>query len=139
MKTLVAFLSLVLTACSSVITNSHPIERTNDIKHICVKQTKSDEFAQALSQSLNKRNISTEIYQDTPSSKCQYLLAYSLVEEDSVALRAKIRLSKAEAEGKNKPLGEVSYKQRGEEKENVKITGMQGQTDLMISELFKNN
>lgn len=134
MKKLTLFLSLLLMGCSSVITNSQPVENTNEIKHVCVKQTKSAVFAKALSESLNKRNISTEIYQGQPPLSCEYLLAYSLVEEDLVALRAKIRLS-SKSEGK--ALGEISYKQRGEEKEKVKKTGVRGQTDLMINELFK--
>ena len=36
-------------------------------------------------------------------------------------------------------LGSVSYKHRGDEADRVKQVGLQGQTDLMINELFKNN
>ena len=37
------------------------------------------------------------------------------------------------------PLGSISYKHRGDEADRVKQVGLQGQTDLMINELFKNN
>ena len=36
-------------------------------------------------------------------------------------------------------IGSVNYKHRGDEADRVKQVGLQGQTDLMINELFKNN
>lgn len=139
MKKLVLLLSLGLVGCSSaIITNSEPLKNPNEVKHVCVKQGKAEYFAKALSESLNKRNISTEIYKTDPQPSCKYLLAYSLADRNGLAVRAKVRLSIKNGESLVS-LGEVSYKQRGEEKERAARTGVQGQTDLMISELFKNH
>ena len=48
--------------------------------------------------------------------------------------RAKFELKEM---GTKQSLGSLSYKRRGDEKERVDQVGLQGQTDLMINQLFQ--
>ncbi|MGV6989154.1 hypothetical protein ACWA5Z_09755 [Testudinibacter sp. P80/BLE/0925] len=127
-----------LTACST-ISNSEPVEKRDDLKHICIKDSANPpitDFSNYLANSLNKKGITSEKGLDYAAS-CKYVLAYSLRAEDGYVLRAKLRLSEIQGDTRSN-IGEVSYKQRGDEKDNVKVTGVQGQTDLMINDLLQN-
>ncbi|WP_386698567.1 hypothetical protein [Lonepinella sp. MS14436] len=131
--------TLALASCSSSVTNSEPVAKQADIKHICVKDLNKPAIAnigQYLANSLQKKGFTAEVSVN-PSANCKYVLAYSLREENNLILRAKVRLSEVN-NGSRTALGEVSYKQRGNEKEFVKVSGVQGQTDRIINELFKN-
>ncbi|MDU8924509.1 hypothetical protein RYD26_06230 [Pasteurellaceae bacterium LIM206] len=137
---LIGVSSMVLVACS--VTNVKPVEAGKTISHICIKDSLNPQvanFSTYLSNSLKKKNISSEIAKDRYSDGCQYVLAYSLRGDNTgYVLRAKLRLSQINADHRRVNLGEVSYKQRGEEKDKLAVSGVQGQTDLMINELFKN-
>lgn len=144
MKKLALIMSSVvmLSACSAGVDNSSPIEHLTDLKHICIKEQKtplnfsSQEIVQFIHNSLMKKQITSEVYK--PNGNCKYILAYSLKGQENIINKAKIAVSEVNNSGRSR-IGEVGYKYRGKEVEETKQTGIQGQFDKMITELFKNN
>lgn len=134
--------AIVLAGCAAGIDNSEPVEKRGDLKHVCIQEKKtglnftSKETVQFISNSLAKKNITSEIY--TKSANCKYLLTYAIKGKKDLIVRGKLALAEVSAAG-NTRIGEVGYKYRGDEKEAAKITGIQGQFDKMVLELFKNN
>lgn len=132
--------ALLLSACSAGISNSEPVAKRSDLKQVCVDERKtglnftSKELVAFIGESLGKKNIATATYQAAPS-QCQYLLKYSFRGKKELIVRGKMTLTELRDRAR---LGEVSYKYRGDEKEAAKQSGIQGQIDKMIAELFKN-
>ncbi|PJG85414.1 hypothetical protein [Conservatibacter flavescens] len=140
---LLSFSLLALTACSAGISNSEPVEAGEKLTHICIRNSPTHlkysekEIAQFISNSLNKKRISSEVYTADLSENCTYLLTYSFAGKKNAIIRGKMRLSKYENMQRTS-LGEVSYKYRHEEKNKFAQNGIQGQFDLMVSELLIN-
>ncbi|EGV04983.1 conserved domain protein [Haemophilus pittmaniae HK 85] len=66
---------------------------------------------------------------------CNHILSFSAKGNRNIIARARLRILSGI---NNQPLGSVSYKLKGEEKDRVAQVGLQGQTDLMVNQLFKN-
>ena len=66
---------------------------------------------------------------------CSHILHFSVKGNSKIIARARLDLR----DSNKLSLGSISYKHRGDEADRVKQVGLQGQTDLMINELFKNN
>lgn len=132
--------SILLTSCAAGIDTSEPVEKRADLTQVCIQEKKSGlnytskELVQFVSNSLAKKNISSQIY--SKEANCKYLLAYSLKGKKELIVRGKLTLSELNAE--RTLLGEVSYKYRGDARTEAKLTGIQGQFDKMVLELFKN-
>lgn len=134
--------SFLLTACAAGISDSLPVEKQAGLTSICVDERKtglnytSKEIGEFINASLKKKNIGYVVYNDANKDRCQYLLKYSFRGKKELVIRGKMTLR--ELTGERKILGEVAYKLRGDEKEIAQQTGLSGQIDKMIAELFKN-
>ena len=65
---------------------------------------------------------------------CDHVLFFNVRGNNHIIARAKFELKEM---GTKQSLGSLSYKRRGDEKERVDQVGLQGQTDLMINQLFQ--
>lgn len=133
---------LCLTACSSGGVDDDslkPVERALNVKHVCLKGSTRgapDLFVDNLKTSLKKKNITSELVRDPKELvNCEHVLAFSVKGNRNIVAKAKLRLT--DATNKNTK-GLVAYKRKGDEKDRVEQTGLQGQTDSMIGQLFKN-
>ena len=62
------------------------------------------------------------------------ILFFTVKGNSQIIARAKLDLRDAASK---QSLGFLSYKRRGDEKDRVDQVGLQGQTDLMINQLFQ--
>ena len=131
----VGFAVFSLTACSSGVTDLKPVSAGQNIKHVCLKgsvKAAPDHFIDALTRSLKNKNISAELMRN--KADCDYVLFFNVRGNNHIIGRAKFELKEM---GTKQSLGSLSYKRRGDEKERVDQVGLQGQTDLMINQLFQ--
>lgn len=133
---------LCLTACSSGGVDDDSlktVDRALNVKHVCLKGSTRgapDLFVENLKTSLSKKNITSEMILNAKDiANCEHVLAFSVKGNRNIVAKAKLRLT--DVSNKN-TTGLVSYKRKGDEKDRVEQTGLQGQTDSMISQLFKN-
>lgn len=135
------FSLLTLSACTTVITTDNPVEKRPDLKHICLKEAKNPrlkEFIPAMAKSLEQRGFTTEINIEKPAEHCKYMLNYALNTHHGMVTRATVRVQELDGSDYDK-IGEIVYKQRGEEEQAiVKQGGVQAQADRIVKELFKN-
>ena len=125
----------VLSACSSGVNDVKPVE-ANNIKEVCLKgsiRKAPDEIIEALTKSLKQKHIAARVVKKDEG--CSHILHFSVKGNSKIIARARLDLR----DSNNLSLGSISYKHRGDEADRVKQVGLQGQTDLMINELFKNN
>ncbi|MDU5697148.1 hypothetical protein [Haemophilus parainfluenzae] len=125
----------VLSACSSGVNDVKPVE-ANNIKEVCLKgsiRKAPDEIIEALTKSLKQKHIAARVVKKDDG--CNHILHFSVKGNSKIIARARLDLR----DSNNLSLGSISYKHRGDEADRVKQVGLQGQTDLMINELFKNN
>ena len=125
----------VLSACSSGVNDVTPVE-ANNIKEVCLKgsiRKAPDEIIEALTKSLKQKHIAARVVKKDDG--CNHILHFSVKGNSKIIARARLDLR----DSNNLSLGSISYKHRGDEADRVKQVGLQGQTDLMINELFKNN
>ena len=125
----------VLSACSSGVNDVKPVE-ANNIKEVCLKgsiRKAPDEIIEALTKSLKQKHIAARVVKKDDG--CNHILHFSVKVNSKIIARARLDLR----DSNNLSLGSISYKHRGDEADRVKQVGLQGQTDLMINELFKNN
>ncbi|WP_165870241.1 lipoprotein [Cricetibacter osteomyelitidis] len=138
-KTLLGLCAItVLTGCSAI--SSTPVETPNNIKHICIRNVKSQipDFADYLATSLQKKGIKSEKMKNY-AGHCKYGLSYTVRADNHANVRrAKLILNELQNGQRVAVLGSISYKQRGEEKQKARNEGIQAQTDTMIAELFPN-
>lgn len=131
----VGFAVFSLTACSSGVTDLKPVSAGQNIKHVCLKgsvKAAPDHFIDALTRSLKNKNISAELMRN--KADCDHVLFFNVRGNNHIIGRAKFELKEM---GTKQSLGSLSYKRRGDEKERVDQVGLQGQTDLMINQLFQ--
>ncbi len=131
----VGFAVFSLTACSSGVTDLKPVSAGQNIKHVCLKgsvKAAPDNFIDALTRSLKNKNISAELMRN--KADCDHVLFFNVRGNNHIIARAKFELKEM---GTKQSLGSLSYKRRGDEKERVDQVGLQGQTDLMINQLFQ--
>ena len=124
-----------LSACSSGVNDVKPVE-ANNIKEVCLKgsiRKAPDEIIEALTKSLKQKHIAARVVKKDDC--CNHILHFSVKGNSKIIARARLDLR----DSNNLSIGSVSYKHRGDEADRVKQVGLQGQTDLMINELFKNN
>lgn len=124
-----------LSACSSGVNDVKPVE-ANNIKEVCLKgsiRKAPDEIIEALTKSLKQKHIAARVVKKDDG--CNHILHFSVKGNSKIIARARLDLR----DSNNLSIGSVSYKHRGDEADRVKQVGLQGQTDLMINELFKNN
>lgn len=139
-KLIFSFFSLsMLSACSGGVNEDSLISVSPEykIRHLCLKGSTRgapDYFVETLTASLKKKNITAERIRDN-RIPCDYILAFSVKGNRSVVVGSKLRVLKGED---HSTLGLVAYKMRGDEKKRVEQVGLQGQTDEMINQLFKN-
>ena len=131
----VGFAVFSLTACSSGVIDLKPVSAGQNIKHVCLKgsvKAAPDHFIDALTRSLKNKNISAELMRN--KADCDHVLFFNVRGNNHIIARAKFELKEM---GTKQSLGSLSYKRRGDEKERVDQVGLQGQTDLMINQLFQ--
>ena len=131
----VGFAVFSLTACSSGVTDLKPVSAGQNIKHVCLKgsvKAAPDHFIDALTRSLKNKNISAELMRN--KADCDHVLFFNVRGNNHIIARAKVEVKEM---GTKQSLGSLSYKRRGDEKERVDQVGLQGQTDLMINQLFQ--
>ncbi len=130
---------LTLSACSGL--NAEPAPKIANLKHICIRSDANDlngssVIAEAFKNSLKKRGITSEIYSTKEApAKCTYSLTYNFKTARKVIKRGSVSLI---SNGSNMRIGHVAYALRGENQDMAKVSGLQGQTDFLISELLKN-
>ncbi|OOF70738.1 hypothetical protein [Rodentibacter caecimuris] len=146
MKKLIFIMLLgpVLAGCSAGLTDIEPAEKLNDLTAVCVREARSPlnftpkELTAFITKSLEKKNIKTITYgQAKIPENCKYVLATSFKGKKELIVRGRMVL-RENTSGTLKDLGEINYRYRGAERDIAKQTGIQGQIDRMISELFKN-
>lgn len=133
--------TLLLSACTTVITTDDPVEKRGDLKHICLKESKNPrlkEFIPSMAKSLEKRGFTTEINIEKPAAHCKYMINYALNTRNGVVTRATVQMQELDGNDYDR-IGEIVYKQRGDEEQAiVRQGGVQAQTDRIVKELFKN-
>lgn len=138
MKKLYLTLSIAafsLVGCSSGVSDLRQVGNGYNIKHLCLKgntYSAPDDFIDALTKSLKKKNISAQLVKDKRT--CERILFFTVKGNSQIIARAKLDLRDATSK---QSLGFLSYKRRGDEKDRVDQVGLQGQTDLMINQLFQ--
>ncbi|WP_150538295.1 hypothetical protein [Actinobacillus vicugnae] len=131
-----------LTACTNNFPTTDAVEKREDLTKICIKESANprlSSFVPSLVKSLNTKGIASEVHiNKVPHESCKYMLSYALNARNALVLRATVRVS--ELDGSNyDEIGEVVYKQRSREEQRAsKSNGVQGQTDRIVAELFKN-
>lgn len=131
--------TLALTGCSGL--DAEPAPKIPDLKHVCIRSDASDlngsaVIAEAFQQSLKQRHITSELYSgNTIPAKCTYLLSYNFKTSRKLIKRGSVTLTNNDTKMR---LGYVGYALRGDNQDVAKVSGLQGQTDAMISELLKN-
>lgn len=113
------------------------VDKNQNIRQVCIKGSTRgapDDFMDNLIASLKKKNIIGERVKDN-RTVCNHILSFSAKGNRNIIARARLRILSGI---NNQPLGSVSYKLKGEEKDRVAQVGLQGQTDLMVNQLFKN-
>lgn len=133
----VVLATFALTACSSGVTNVKSVDPAHKISKVCLKGTDRaapEELVPALQASLKKKNINSE-WVKSRDGDCRYLLVFKARGNSTILARASLDLR--DMENNKQQIGFVAYKRRGDEKDRVEQVGLQGQTDLMINELFK--
>lgn len=140
MKKMIIFAlsSLVLTACSSGVTDVEAVSRAENIKHLCLKgntQRAPSEFISTLQNALKNKGISSEFVNNSNDKHCETILRFSVKGNDQILAASRLRVDDVK---NKKVLGTVSYKRRGDEKNRVAQVGLKGQIDTMINELFNN-
>lgn len=134
--------ALSISACTNNFATNDPVEKRDNLNHVCIKESshpRLKNFVPSLQNSLKKKGITSEVHINTAPKSCQYLLTYALNARNDLVLRATVRVSELDGSDYDE-IGEVVYKQRSrEEQKRSKEQGVQGQTDRIIAELFKNN
>ncbi|OOF54895.1 hypothetical protein [Rodentibacter genomosp. 2] len=114
-----------------------PVNRALNVKHVCVKGSTRgapDQFVANLKTSLKKKNITSESIASASDAKCDYILAFGVKGNRNIVAKAKLRLMEVKNQSE---VGFVLYARKGDEKDRVAEVGLQGQTDTMIGQLFK--
>ena len=141
---LTLFSALLFTGCAAGIDVSEPVEKKADLISVCVKEKRTGlnftdkEVSDFLVNSLAKKNINANIYKGALPTDCQYELDYRIKGKKELIVRGRLVLLEYSKGNEKIILGQTSYKYRGEAKEIAQQTGIQGQFDLMVGELFKN-
>ncbi|WP_239496803.1 hypothetical protein [Aggregatibacter kilianii] len=125
-----------LTACSSGVADLRPVNASDyNMKHLCLKgntYNAPDDFVGALKKSLKNKGISAEFVKE--KGNCDRILFFTVKGNSRIIARAKLDLRDVASK---QSLGFLTYKRRGDEKDRVDQVGLQGQTDLMINQLFQ--
>ena len=143
MKKLLLSLSvLTLAACSSTFPTNDPVPAGLTLDNICVKEAERPRFkpfVPALIKSLENKGLKTTIHIETVPVSCKYMISYSARNSGALIEQAKVRLYERQSGTSFKSIGNVGYKNRSsEEHELASQNGLQGQTDRIVAELFKN-
>ena len=112
------------------------VDKGLSINHLCIKSNvrkAPDDFIDSLKSSLANKKITLEKLKNNQT--CNYVLLASAKGNRDLVARATLRVVEAKT---NTVVGAISYKRRGDEAERAAQVGLQGQTDLMVNELFKN-
>lgn len=128
-------LSASLAGCASGIDEPEPVQLVNLKQPLCVTgnlQKAPEDFSDALLASLKKRGIKANFVKYSEAASCSSLLKANVRGNRAIIARARLTVVQDK-----QVIGSVSYKRRGDEVDRVKQVGLQGQTDLMINELFK--
>ncbi|MCK9109600.1 hypothetical protein MZA89_02595 [Haemophilus influenzae] len=133
---------LVVSACTNNFATITPIEKRDNLNHICIKEAKKPRlpsFVPSIVNSLKNKGITSQVYVNSiPKESCKYMLNYAINTRNDVVLRTTIRVQELEGDDYTK-IGEVVYKQRSAEEQALsKSQGVQGQADRIVAELFKN-
>lgn len=131
--------TLLLTACTAGIEEREPVAKEANVKHVCINERKtglnytSKETVEFIQNSLKKKGITSEVF--TKTGQCSNLLRYSFKGKRDLITRGVITLTQLGDD--KKLLGEVGYYRRGDERDISNQSGISGQIDRMIGELFK--
>lgn len=131
---------LGLTACSSGGVDDDSlksVDRSLNVKHVCIKgstRATPDHFVESLKESLKKKKITSESIANAKDANCDYILSFGAKGNRKIVAKAKLRLTEVKNQSE---VGFVVYARKGDEKDRVAQTGLQGQTDTMIGQLFK--
>lgn len=134
--------TLILSACSNNFPTQDAVEKRSGLTKICIKEAKTPRlpsFVPSLANSLKNKGIDSEVYINTvPKESCKYMLNYALNARNDLVLRATVRVQELDGNSYDE-IGEVVYKQRSKEEQALsKANGVQGQTDRIVAELFRN-
>ncbi|MEH8137761.1 lipoprotein [Gallibacterium anatis] len=137
MKKLFFFILLIasLTGCASGIDEPEPVQLSHLKQPLCVTgnlQKAPEDFSETILTSLKKRGVQARFAKSSELADCASILKVNVRGNRAIVARAKLTVVQDK-----QVIGSVAYKRRGDEVERVKQVGLQGQTDLMINELFK--
>ena len=129
--------ALVLMGCASAgVNNAKPV--TQPVKQLCLvgsERHAPDNFVEYLTNSLKRKNIKAEYVRNNKIEHCQYVLSFKA--KGNAKILASASLTVKDMNNNKLVIGSLTYKRKGEEKDRVAQVGLQGQTDLMVNELFK--
>lgn len=138
---LISFAALGLAACTNNFPTNDPVEKQADFTRICIKEAKTPRlatFVPSLVNSLKAKGITGEVHIEKVPETCPYMLTYAINARNDLVLRATVRVHKLDGSSYDE-IGEVVYKQRSQDEQAAsKSQGVQGQTDRIVAELFKN-
>ncbi|MFQ1049753.1 hypothetical protein ACIRXL_06640 [Avibacterium paragallinarum] len=124
-----------LAGCASGIDEPQPVQLSHLKQPLCVTgnlQKAPEDFSETLLTSLKNRGVQARIAKSSELAGCASILKANVRGNRAIIARAKLTVVQDK-----QVIGSVAYKRRGDEVERVKQVGLQGQTDLMINELFK--
>ncbi|OOF40524.1 hypothetical protein BKK47_03740 [Rodentibacter mrazii] len=139
-KIILGLTAFCLVACSAGGVDESslkPVNRAFNVKHVCVKGSTRgapDLFVASLKKSLQKKNIMSESIVNAGDANCDYILVFGVKGNRNIVAKAKLRLMEVKNQSE---VGFVLYVRKGDEKDRVDEVGLQGQTDTMINQLFK--
>ncbi|MFU2047264.1 hypothetical protein ACLSZ3_07555 [Avibacterium gallinarum] len=124
-----------LVSCAAGISDSQPVQLSSLKQPLCVTtdlRKAPEDFADAILASLKKRGIKANFVKSRELAGCTSILKAAVRGNRTIIARARLTVVQDK-----QVLGSITYKRRGDEAERVKEVGLQGQTDLMINELFQ--
>ncbi|VEB21796.1 hypothetical protein [Avibacterium volantium] len=137
MKKLLAISLLVSTlgGCAAGIDDASPVQLAHLKQPLCVTgnlQRAPEDFSDSILASLKKRGIQAHFAKSNEIAGCASTLKVNVRGNRAIIARARFTVIQDK-----QVIGAVTYKRRGDEVDRVKQVGLQGQTDLMINELFQ--
>lgn len=124
-----------LTGCASGVDDTQPVRVAILKQPLCVTgdlRKAPEDFPEAILTSLKKRGIQARLAKSNEIVNCASILKVGVRGNRAIIARARLTV----IQGKQ-VIGSITYKRRGDEVDRVKQVGLQGQTDLMINELFQ--
>ncbi|MCW9717232.1 hypothetical protein [Avibacterium sp. 21-599] len=131
----ICFCAVTLVGCAAGVKDLQPVQLASLKQPLCVTadlRKAPEDFSDAILASLKKRGIKAHFVKFNELASCESILKANVRGNRAIIARGSLKVQQDK-----QVLGFVTYRRGGDEAERVKEVGLQGQTDLMINELFQ--